>query len=113
MTNYTSSYCCVSCLGLLFAMGTPVINSATHRATWKHHAGGGLQSRLSARWLEARSGRQIEKCRGKRVKKREREREMYKTPVVNETAYLSAVSVMCKQRPFRAARHTIALFAMQ
>lgn len=34
-------------------------------------------------------------------------------PGVNEAAYLSAVSVMCKQRPFRAARHTIALFAMQ
>lgn len=40
-------------------------------------------------------------------------RETYETPAVNETAYLSAVSVMCKQRPFRAARHTIALFAMQ
>lgn len=40
-------------------------------------------------------------------------RKTYKTPTVNETAYLSAVSVMCKQRPFRAARHTIALFAMQ
>lgn len=39
--------------------------------------------------------------------------QTYKTPAVNETAYLSAVSVMCKQRPFRAARHTIALFAMQ
>lgn len=37
----------------------------------------------------------------------------YKTPAVNETAYLSALSVMCKQRPFRPARHTIALFAMQ
>lgn len=41
------------------------------------------------------------------------ERETYKTPIVNETAYLSALSVMCKQRPFRAARHTIALFAVQ
>lgn len=40
-------------------------------------------------------------------------REMYKTPDVNEAAYLSAVCVMCKQRSFRAARHTIALFAKQ
>lgn len=53
---------------------------------------------------------------GKRAKmggKSQTERKTYKTPAVNETAYLSAVSVMCKQRPFRAARHTIALFAMQ
>lgn len=51
---------------------------------------------------------------GERKKKTARtERKTYETPAVNETAYLSAVSVMCKQRPFRAARHTIALFAVQ
>lgn len=77
---------------------------------------GGLQSRLSARWLEAKSGRWIEKCGGRekeRKKLSQMKRETYKTPDANEAAYLSAVSVMCKQRPFRAARHTIALFVMQ
>lgn len=34
---YASSYCCIMCLGLLFATGTPMINSVTHSATWKHH----------------------------------------------------------------------------
>lgn len=57
--------------------------------------------------------RQIERCREREKKKRQTKRKTYQTPAVNETAYLSAVSVMCKQRPFRAARHTIALFAMQ
>lgn len=49
-----------------------------------------------------------------RKEQNEREKtEMDKTPEVKAAAYLSAVSVMCKQRPFWAARHTIALFAMQ
>lgn len=87
---------------LLFALGMSAINSAT----WKRPCGGGLQSRLLAWCLEAKSGRQT-------GKKKKVKRKMYKTPAVNETAYLSAMSVMCKQRPFRAARHTIALFAMQ
>lgn len=47
------------------------------------------------------------------VEGRQMKREMYKTPDVNAAAYLSAVRVMCKQRSFRAARHTIALFAVQ
>lgn len=67
-------------------------------------------------WEADWAKRQIEKCREKGEegeKKTQTKRKMYKTPTVNETAYLSAVSVMCKQRPFRAARHTIALFAMQ
>lgn len=45
--------------------------------------------------------------------KKQRKKEMYKTPEMNAAAYLSAWSVMCKQGPYRAARHTIALFAMQ
>lgn len=63
--------------------------------------------------------RQTEKREGKGRKREKKKklpqmkRETYKTPDVNEAAYLSAVSVMCKQRPFRAARHTIALFVMQ
>lgn len=61
---------------------------------------------------EWETDRDAEKGGGKR-KKKQTKRKTYQTPTVNETAYLSAVSVMCKQRPFRAARHTIALFAMQ
>lgn len=77
-----------------------------------------MQSRLSARWLGVKTGfrQRNAKERAEREKKKkllQMKREMYKTPDVNEAAYLSAVSVMCKQRPFRAARHTIALFVMQ
>ena len=73
---------------------------------------------MLALWLEAKSGKQTQKCRKRqgREKKKEKHRgkkKMYENPTVNETAYLSALSVMCKHRPFRAARHTIALFAMQ
>lgn len=42
-----------------------------------------------------------------------KKRGVYKTTEVNESPYLSAMSMMCKQRPFRTARHTIALFALQ
>lgn len=54
-----SGYCCTACLSPLFGMGTPVINSAGYLES---PCGGGLQSRLLAWWLEAKSGRQIENC---------------------------------------------------
>lgn len=57
--------------------------------------------------------RNAEREGGWKKRETQRKKKMYENPTVNETAYLSALSVMCKQRPFRAARHTIALFAMQ
>lgn len=45
-------------------MGTPVINSITHSATWKRRAEEDYRQGCWPRWLEARSGRRIEKCRG-------------------------------------------------
>lgn len=97
-------------------MGTPMINSVTHSATWTHCVEEDYSQGCWPCGWRPESGRQIEKCRGKGKEKKtttDEKRDVYKTPEVNEAAYLSAVSVMCKQRPFRAARHTIALFAMQ
>lgn len=71
---------------------------------------GRITVKVVGQWLEAKSGRQTEKESKKRHSRKGR---CISTPAVNETAYLSAVSVMCKQRPFRPARHTIVLFAMQ
>lgn len=73
---------------------------------------GGSEPRLVSQWPRVKTGGPIQKCGGK-SRMREKKTEMDKTPEVKAAAYLSAVSVMCKQRPFRAARHTIALFAMQ
>lgn len=104
--------CSVSCLGLLSVMEELRLilpNTRTLGVAEDHSQG------CRTQWLEANGWRQIEKSRGedKERKTHRRRTETYRTPAPNEAAYLSALSAMCKQRPFRAARHTIALFAMQ
>lgn len=96
-------------------MGTPVINSVAHSATWKRRVEEDYsQGCWPGGWRPGvGDGQRNAEERAKKKKIQRTKRETYETPTVNETAYLSAVSVMCKQRPFRAARHTIALFAMQ
>lgn len=103
---YSSSKCPTACLAFLFAEAAPTNNSVAHSANQPSQ---GDYSRGScAGGRRPRTGDPFRNVEGRQMK-----REMYKTPNVNEAAYLSAMRVMCKQRSFRAARHTIALFAVQ